>query len=195
MAVSLPSSLNLAPFESLLLLDASRRAAALSDQARARMRPYTLAAQARYRVALELRDVESQGAAFGLLREAALLALYALAAADSDALPEARAHRAAWDDFMAQERAGAPGSLAEARIVLGSDDVLAADSVAASDAPILRAKAEESVAWLLSLAEVRSPPALKRARVVRSSFFVLGLVACAWVALRYWAFLAGLSVP
>ncbi len=192
MSTSVTSSPDVPPLESVLLLGASRRAAAFSEEARARMKPYAVAAQARYRAALELRDLESQAAAFGLLREAALLALYALSAANSGAVPEARSHRAMWDGFLVQERPGAPGALAEASIVLGSDDVLAADSVAPSDAPVLRSKAEETVAWLLSLAEIRSPRALKRARIVRSSLLLLALIASVCALGRYWAFLVTL---
>jgi hypothetical protein len=193
MSATPPHSLDMPLLEPFLLFGASRRAEAVSSDARVRMKPFALAARARYRVALELRDGESNSAAFALLREAALLALYALEA-DNDALSgEARSHRATWDRFMAQERADAPGSLAEARIVLGTDDALAADSVAPSDAPALRAKAEESVAWLLSLAEVRSPKELARARIVRSSLFVVALVAVIWALLSYWTALAALS--
>jgi hypothetical protein len=159
------------------------------------MKPFVAAARARYRVALELRDRDSQGVAFGLLRDAALLALSALEAIDSETLPEPRAPRVVWDRFMLLERPGAPGSLAEARIVLGSDDVLAPDSVPASDASRLRSSAEESVAWLLSLAEVRSARELARARVVRSALFVVGAVAIVWAGLSYWFALAALSPP
>jgi hypothetical protein len=178
--------------EPYLLFAASRRARAVSDETRTRMKPFALAARARYRVALELRDAESQSAAFTLLREAALLALYALEAATGEAA-ESRSHRATWDRFMADERPNAPRSLAEACIVLGTDDPLAADSLPNGDALVLRAKVEESVAWLLSLAEVRSPRELSRARLLRSSLFVCGLVAVIWALLSYWSALAALS--
>jgi hypothetical protein len=157
------------------------------------MKPFVAAARARYGVALELRDRESRGVALGLLRDAAVLALSALEEVDSESLPEPRTPRAVWDRFMLLERPGAPGSLAEARIVLGSDDVLAADSVSASDANRLRASAEEAVAWLLSLAEVRSPSELARARVVRSSLFVAAAIAIVWAGLSYWLALAALA--
>ena len=157
------------------------------------MRPFALAARARYRVALELRDVEAQSAAFALLREAALLALYALEVADREQPFEPRSHRATWDRFMGDERAGAPGSLAEARLVLGTDDALAADTLAPSDRQALRAKVEESVAWLLSSAEVRSPRELSRARIVRSSLFAVAFVAAVWAVLSYGVALAALS--
>jgi hypothetical protein len=179
--------------EPVLLRAAEMRSAAISDAARARMKPFVAAARARYQVALELRDRESRGVAFGLLRDAALLALSALEAVDSESLPEPRAPRAVWDRFMALETPGAPGSLAEARIVLGSDDVLAPDSVPANDADRLRASAEESVAWLLSLAEARSPRELTRARVVRSTLFVAAVVVIVWAGLSYWFALAALA--
>jgi hypothetical protein len=179
--------------EPVLLRAAARRAEALPEAARARMKPFVAAARARYRVALELRDRDSQGVAFGLLRDAALLALSALEAVDSESLLEPRAPRAVWDRFMLLEQPGAPGSLAEARIVLGSDDALAPDSVPASDASRLRSSAEEGVAWLLSLAEVRSARELLRARVVRSSLLVVAAIAIVWAGLSYWLALAALS--
>ncbi|HEX3851102.1 MAG TPA: hypothetical protein VHW01_09060, partial [Polyangiaceae bacterium] len=168
-----PTSLLDTPLlEPVLLRAAERRSEAISEAARARMKPFVAAALARYRVALELRDRESRGVALGLLRDSALLALSALEAVDSESLPEPRTPRAVWDRFMTRERPGAPGTLAEARIVLGSDDVLASDSVPASDANRLRASAEEAVSWLLGLAEARSPRELSRARLVRSSLLV-----------------------
>jgi len=179
--------------EPVLLRAAERRAEAVSEAARARMKPFVAGARARYLVALELRDRDSQGVAFGLLRDAALLALSALEAVDSESLAEPRAPRVIWDRFMALERPGAPGSLAEARIVLGSDDLLAPDSVPANDASRLRSSAEESVAWLLSLAEVRSARELSRARVVRSSFLVVAAIAIMRAGLSYWFALAALA--
>ena len=179
--------------EPVLLRAAARRAEALPEAARARMKPFVAAARARYRVALELRDRDSQGVAFALLRDAALLALSALEAVDSESLPEPRTPRAVWDRFVLLERPGAPGSLAEARIVLGSDDALAADSVPAADANRLRASAEEAVAWLLSLAEARSARELARARLLRSSLFVAAVVVIVWAGLSYWSALAALA--
>jgi hypothetical protein len=179
--------------EPVLLRAAERHAEAVSEAARARMKPFVAAARARYLVALELRDRDSQGVAFGLLRDAALLALSALEAVDSESLAEPRAPRVVWDRFMALERPGAPGSLAEARIVLGSDDLLAPDSVAANDASRLRSSAEESVAWLLSLAEARSPRELSRTRLLRSSLFVAAVIAIVWAGLSYWFALAALA--
>jgi hypothetical protein len=179
--------------EPVLLRAAARRAEALPEAARARMKPFVTASRARYRVALELRDRESCGVAFALLRDASLLALSALEAVDSESLPEPRAPRVVWDRFMLLERPGAPGSLAEARIVLGSDDVLAPDSVPPDDASRLRSSAEESVAWLLSLAEVRSVRELARARLLRSLVLVAAVVAIAWAGLSYWFALSALA--
>jgi hypothetical protein len=193
MPAALTSLLDMPLLEPVLLLAAARRAEALPEAARARMKPFVAAARARYRVALELRDRDSQGVAFGLLRDAALLALCALEVVESDSLTEPRAPRAVWDRFMLLERPGAPGSLGEARIVLGSDDLLAPDSVPASDASRLRSSAEESVAWLLSLAEVRSARELSRARVVRSSLLAVAAIVIVWAGLSYWFALAALA--
>ena len=189
-----PTSLLDTPLlEPVLLRAAERRSEAISEAARARMKPFVAAALARYRVALELRDRESRGVALGLLRDSALLALSALEAVDSESLPEPRTPRAVWDRFMTLERSGAPGTLAEARIVLGSDDVLASDSVPASDANRLRASAEQAVAWLLALAEARSPRELSRARLVRSSLLVAAAMMIAWAGLSYWLALSSLA--
>jgi hypothetical protein len=182
-------------FETVLLRRATRQAQAVPEAARARMKPFVAAARARFRVALELRDRESRGVAFGLLRDAALLALSALDAVDSEALPEPRSPRAVWDRFMQRELPGAPDSLAEARIVLGADDPLAPDAVAPGDAARLRDAAEEVVAWLLSLAEVRTPAELKRARLLRASLFGFSAVVLLWGLLSYWMALNALSQP
>ena len=172
---------------------AEKRSAAVSEAARARMKPFVAGARARYQVAVELRDRESRGVALGLLRDSALLALSALEAVDSESLPEPRAPRAVWDRFMLLETPGAPGSLAEARIVLGSDDLLAPDSVPPNDADRLRISAEGAVAWLLCLAEARSPRELRRARLLRTSLFVAAVVVIAWAGLSYWSALSALA--
>jgi hypothetical protein len=159
------------------------------------MKPFAAAARARFRVALELRDRDSQPVAFGLLRDAALLALRALEVADSESPPEPCSSRSVWDRFMQKELPGAPGSLAEARIVLGSDDPLAPDAVAPADASRLRVSAEEAVGWLLSLAEARSPRELSRARLLRASLVGLATIAIVWGLVSYWLALNALSQP
>ena len=193
MPAALMSLLDSPLLEPVLLRVAERRSKAVSEAARGRMKPFVAAARARYHVALELRDHESRGVALGLLRDSALLALTALEAIDSDSLPEPRTPRAVWDRFMLLERPGAPGALAEARMVLGTDDVLAPDSVSASDVNRLRASAEVAVAWLLTLAEARSPRELSRARLVRSSLFLVAAIVIVWAGLSYWFALSALA--
>ncbi len=194
MPAPFPSLLDTPLLEPLLLLSASRRAAKLPDAARVRMKPFAAAARARFRVALELRDRESQGTAFGLLREAAFLALRALEMSTPEQPPEPHAPHTTWARFMAlPARRDAPDSLVAVQAVLATEDVLATEASVPADATALRASSEEVVAWLLSLAEVRSPQELARARVVRSSLFLVGLVLIVWALLAYGFVLTALS--
>ena len=180
--------------EPVLLLAASRRALELPEAARQRMKPFVAAARARFRIALELRDAESQGTAFGLLREAAFLALRALEVSMPEQPAGPHSPRVAWERFSAlPARPNAPAALPLVRQVLASADVLATEACLPSDAAALRASAEEVVAWLLSLAEERSPQQLARARIVRSAVFVVSLIAIVWALLSYWFVLAALS--
>ncbi|MEO8906313.1 MAG: hypothetical protein ABI488_27115 [Polyangiaceae bacterium] len=194
MTAELTRLLNIPLLEPVLLLSASRRSAQLPNAARERMKPFAAAARARFRVALELRDRESQGTAFGLLREAAFLALRALEMSTPEQPPESHTPRSVWERFNAlPARSDAPAALAEAQEVLATDDVLETEARIPADAAALRASTEEVVAWLLSLAEVRSPQELKRARVVRSSVFVVALIVIVWALLSYWFVLGALS--
>jgi hypothetical protein len=180
--------------EPVLLRQASRRAAQLPEAARERMKPFVLAARARYRVALELRDPETQGTAFGLLREAAFLALRALEVSTPEQPPEPHTPPVAWERFSALPAlAGAPAALSEVRELLASEDVLATETRLPPDASTLRASTEEVVAWLLSLAEVRTPQELSRARLVRSSVFGVSLVLIVWALFGYWLTLGSLA--
>ena len=182
-------------FEPALLRAASRRAGALSDSARGRMLPWASAARARYRVALELRDREARGVALGLLREAAFLALCALEIADG--IEDAASSPAvAWERFDSRPvLRGAPQGLARAREALAAPSLVMLDELAARGDPELRAATEETVAWLLTLAEVRSPKELERARWLRSALLVLALLVFAWLLFAYWSALAALSAP
>ncbi len=194
MPAPLTSLLDTPLLEPVLLLAASRRAAELPEAARVRMKPLADAARARFRVALELRDRESQGTAFGLLREAAFLALRALEMSTPEQPPEPHSPLTAWARFSAlPARTDAPASLAQVQQVLATEDVLETEARVPADASVLRASTEEVVGWLLALAEVRSPQELARARVVRSSLFVVALVVIVWALLAYGFALAALS--
>src|SRR5256885_1336296 len=115
--------------EPTLLFAASRRAAQLSDEARARMKPWVLAARARFQVARELRDAETQTVALGLLREAAFFALSALEARHSAIDSSGRSAQAAWSRFDALVEASdsnaAPDQFPLVRAAFSADDVLA----------------------------------------------------------------------
>jgi len=194
MKAPLTSLLDTPLFEPVLLRSASRRAEQLPEAARERMKPFVAAARARFRVALELRDPDSQGIAFGLLREAAFLALRALEVSVPEPPSEWHSPPALWERFSALPAPpNAPASLAEVREVLATEDVLATEARLPVDAAALRASTEQVVAWLLSLAEVRSPQQLARARLVRSVVFVVSLLVIVWALLSYWSALGALS--
>jgi hypothetical protein len=181
--------------ESVALVAAARRADNLSAEARLRMTPWVVAAQARFRVARELRDPESQIVALALLKEAAFFLLCALESADPAPELAARSPKEAWQRFeaLAEQPPGAPEQLALVRAVFSSDEPLSVDRVAASEVNELRLAAETSVAWLLGLAEIRTPTELARARLIRSALAVLGLVVVVWGLVSYWLSLGTLA--
>ncbi len=182
-------------FESVALVAAARRADKLSADARLRMRPWVVAAQARFRVARELRDPESQTVALALLKEAAFFALCAFEAADAAPESTARSPKEAWERFgsFADRPAGAPEQLPLVRAAFSADDALSVDLIGASEANELRLAAEASIAWLLSLVEIRTPTELARARVIRSALAVLGFVVVVWGLVSYWLSLGALE--
>ena len=57
----------------------------------------------------------------------------------------------------------------------------------------IAASAEEAVAWLLTLAEARSPRELSRVRLVRSSLFLAAAIVIVWAGLSYWFALSALA--
>jgi hypothetical protein len=57
----------------------------------------------------------------------------------------------------------------------------------------LRLAAEASVAWLLSLVEVRTLPELTRARLIRIALAVVGLVVIVWGLVAYWLSLTAIE--
>ena len=170
--------------EPVALVGAMARAARISDAARARMKPWVAAAEARYRVARELRDPESRTVALALLREAAFFALCALAVEAEDGAPP-RSPGLAWEGFapQAQAKANRPSEaeLALVRAAFSAEEPLALEAVPSREANPLRLAAESTVAWLLALAEIRAPKELARARVVRvvlSAVAALAVLAC-----------------
>jgi hypothetical protein len=181
--------------EPVVLIHASERACKVSAEARARMKPWVVAAQARFRVARELRDPETQTVALGLLKEAAFLALCGLEAAESAGEPQARSSNEAWQQFEARAGtpSGAPEQLALVRAAFSTDDPLSLDRVAPRRANELRLAAEASVAWLLALAEIRTQSELSRARLVRSVLGLLGAVLIGWGLIAYWLSLTALE--
>ena len=186
-----PSLLDHPLLEPLLLRRAARRAEAFSDAQRARMRPYLSLAQQQYRTALELRDTETRIVAWGLLRDAAFHALLALESASDGALSSSL-HRA-WEGLGA--RAEAPAALERVRLLLASEDSLVEIARSTSELDELRPAAEETVAWLLGLAEVRSSSQITRLRVARVLLFVLAAVVIVWALVSYWLALSALSLP
>ena len=182
--------------EPILLRKASRRARVLTDSARARMRPWVKASRARYSVALELRDQDTQTVALGLLREAAFFALCAIEVGEPAALPPATSPKLAWERFNdLPESAEAPPVFAVARTAFATDEVLAVETLDANEAKKLRPAAEQTVAWLLGLAEVQTPKRITRLRRLRTLLLAIGLTVIAWTLLSYWLALAALAHP
>jgi len=196
MAAPNPSLLDSPLLEPILLRKAARRARVLTDSARARMSPWVKASRARYSVALELRDRETQPVALGLLREAAFFALCAIEVAEPAAPPPASSPKLAWERFNAlPESAEAPPELAVARTAFAADEALAVEKLDANEADELRPAAEQTVAWLLALAEVPTPKRLTRMRRVRTLLLTVGLTVIGWTLLSYWLALAALAHP
>ena len=182
--------------EPILLRKASRRARVLTDSARARMRPWVKASRARYSVALELRDRETQTVALGLLREAAFFALCAIEVGEPAAPPPAPSAKLAWERFNAlPESAEAPPELALTRTAFATDEALAVEALDANELQTLRPAAEQTVAWLLGLAEVHTPKRLARMRRLRTLLLGVGLTVIGWTLLSYWLALAALTHP
>jgi len=182
--------------EPILLRKASRRARVLTDSARARMRPFVKASRARYSVALELRDRDTQTVALGLLREAAYFALCAIEVAELTPAAPATSAKLAWQRFdELPESADAPPVLSVARTAFATDEALAVESLDANEVEKLRPAAEQSVAWLLGLAEVHTPKRLSRTRRVRTLLLSIGLTVIGWTLFSYWLALAALAHP
>ena len=155
------------------------------------MRPYLNLAQQQYRTALELRDGETRIVFWGLLRDAAFHTLLALESAGDGTL--SLSPHQAWEGLGAQ--GGAPSALAGARLVLASEGSLVELASSSVDLEQLRPGAEQSVGWLLTLPEVRSPKQVTRARAQRLALFTLALVAVVWALVSYWLALSALSLP
>jgi|KBSMisStandDraft_5_1062788.scaffolds.fasta_scaffold192333_2 hypothetical protein len=182
--------------EPILLRKASRRARVLTDSARARMSPWVKASRARYSVALELRDPDTQAVALGLLRDAAFYALCAIEVGEPAAPPPASSAKVAWERFnQLPESAVAPPVFAVTRSAFATDEVLAVEALDANEAEKLRPAAEQTVAWLLGLAEVQTPKRLTRIRRLRTLLLGIGLTVIGWTLVSYWLALAALSHP
>lgn len=180
--------------EPILLRKASRRARVLTNSARERMKPWVDAAHARYSVALELRDRETLVVALGLLRDAAFFALCAIEVVEPAAPVPPISPKLAWERFEHLADANeAPPALAVARTVFAAEGALAVDLLAPRELESLRPAAEETVAWLLGLAEIQTPKRLKLLRRVRTLLLTVGLTVIGWVMLSYWVALVALA--
>lgn len=160
------------------------------------MRPWVDAARARLLVALEHRDRATLIVALGLLREAAFFTLCAIEVSEPAAPPPPSSPRLAWERFeQLPEASEAPPTLALARAAFATDDPLALDRLTPYQLEDLRPAAEETVAWLLALAEIESPQRLTLRRRVRTLLLTLGLTVIGWTLLSYWMALAALAHP
>jgi hypothetical protein len=182
--------------EPILLRKATRRARVLTNSARERMRPWVDAAHARYAVALELRDRDTLVVALGLLRDAAYFALCAIEIAEPAAPAPPKSPKLAWERFEQLPDANeAPPALAATRAAFATEDALAVDALAPYELERLRPAAEETVAWLLALAEIQTPKRLKWVRRVRTLLLTTGLTVIGWTLLSYWVALVALAHP
>ena len=182
--------------EPILLRKATRRARVLTNSARERMRPWVDAAHARYAVALELRDRDTLVVALGLLRDAAFFALCAIEVAEPAAPAPPSSPKLAWARFeQLADAIEAPPGLAATRAAFAAEDALAVDALAPHELELLRPAAEETVAWLLGLAEIQTPKRLKLVRRVRTLLLTIGLTVIGWTLLSYWVALVALAHP
>jgi hypothetical protein len=196
MAGLTPSLLDSPLLEPLLLRRASRRARVLTNSARARMSPWVKASRARYSVALELRDRDTQAVAMGLLREAAYFALCAIEVGEPTAPLPPVSPKLAWERFeQLPESAEAPPVLTVTRSAFATDEALAVDRLGPGELEKLRPAAEKTVAWLLGLAEIQTPKRLTLMRRVRMLLLTIGLTVVGWTMLSYWLALAALAHP
>jgi hypothetical protein len=180
--------------EPILLRKATRRARVLTNSARERMRPWVDAAHARYAVALELRDRSTLVVALGLLRDAAFFALCAIEAAEPAAPAPPSSPRLAWERFdQLPDAREAPAALSATRAAFATEGPLAVDALAPQELERLRPAAEETVAWLLGLAEIQTPKRLKLLRRVRTLLLTIGLTVIGWTLLSYWVALIALA--
>ena len=180
--------------EPILLRKASRRARVLTNSARERMKPWVDAAHARYAVALELRDRDTLVVALGLLRDSAFFALCAIEVAEPAAPAAPSSPKLAWERFeQLADASEAPPALAMARAFFATEGALAVDSLAPQELERLRPAAEETVAWLLGLAEIQTPKRLKLLRRIRTLLLTVGLTVIGWTLLSYWAALVALA--
>jgi len=179
--------------EPVALLGARQRAARVSDAARVRMKPWVEAAHARYRVARELRDSETQIVALSLLREAAFFALVALALAREEEAPKTLG--AAWTgcEMPSAGDTERAAELSLVRAAFSAEDPLALDRTPAGELNALRLAAESTVAWLLALAEVRSPRELERLRLIRAVLCTLAALGILSGLIAYGCALASVS--
>jgi hypothetical protein len=195
MTTGVPALLRAAWLEPVTLQLALARAERLSDDARVRTTPWVLAAQSRFRVARELRDLEAQPVALALLREAAFFALSALEQAESRSEAGSGSPERLWARFNAVELglSDSPPQLERVRAVFAAADPLAIDRMRADEMQKFRGLAEGCVGWLLALAEIRTLPQLRRARVVRSLLAVAASLVLLSGLVAYWLSLANLT--
>jgi len=172
--------------EPIWLGEALGRARALPAERAERIRSLGAAAHRRARAAGALRHDEHDVAALGLEREAALLAIAALAAAHSEHdgdLPSPARARALLEELAPKLRA-APAGIELAREVLLADDALSLDALTPARARAARASSVKLLSWLLGNVEVRAPRELRWARVLRVAAAVL--VALGALPLGVW---------
>jgi hypothetical protein len=147
-------------------------------------------------VALELRDRDTLVVALDLLRDAAFFALCAIEVAEPAAPEPPSSLRVAWQRFeQLPEASEAPSALAMIRATFVAEGTLVLDALPPHELESLRPAAEETVAWLLGLAEIQTPKRLTFLRRVRTLLVTAALTVIGWTLLSYWVALAALAHP
>lgn len=180
--------------EPVLLRRAWQRSRALDDAARARMKAWVEAARGRLRVARGLVAPEDQSSALALLRDATGFASRAVLLADPERVAHAEPASGIAECLDAVAKAeDAPTELDSVRAAFSQADPLALEALSTPEYEALRLSVERVLQWLLSLAELRTPSQLVRARWLRVSAAVLGALLVLAGLVSYWMALSALE--
>jgi hypothetical protein len=169
--------------EAFLLREPEKVATARTAIQQEQTARYHAAALHRIRGARELQHSDPV-AAIALYREAAVLLIGAIRqAAQPERVEVASSAVEAWRSFddLPLLEAARPDELTRARGVLESTDPLAPDAIPPGELGAVTAAAAETVDWLASAIEPRSPKEIRASRFVRVGGTLLAAVVAAYV--------------